>query len=241
MPPEIRHRIYGLVLAIDGPIHPSPGPPSSAPRRKDSHIDDTQQSALCLLQVNQQIHNEAFALFYHCNTFEFYYPTQLSAFVMSLSPPRQISVRSITLHYQNRTIGGIEIIDLTISLLRQLSGLRRLHIIGRGDLVSDATLSPYRLRHSNPVAMPGMRALFSLRGISDIKVRDTEIESELRSIKEKNPNLQFEPGSPGFYFVSLEKIIAHFNAALVEAQAGNVNQKMLDDNKWHMKEPYPTV
>lgn len=41
-------------------------------------------SALSLLAVNKQVNSEAFGIFYYFNAFEFYYPTQLHAFLLSI-------------------------------------------------------------------------------------------------------------------------------------------------------------
>ena len=86
LPPEIRNRIYNLLLCIPGRIHPSTQKPSST-RKKNGRqkvSTPTPESALSLLAVNKQINDEAFGVFYHCNAFEFYYPTQLHAFLLSI-------------------------------------------------------------------------------------------------------------------------------------------------------------
>lgn len=247
LPAEIRNRIYGLVLEINGPVHPSRKAPSSATRGKtvQDKISHVLKSSLNLLAVNRQIHDEAVGIFYHANHLEFYYPAQLHAFLLSLSPLRQSFIRNITLHYYNNKSGGIDLIDLTLPLLKQLTGLRRFHLLFNKDLTNRLystrylSASPYNVLKANPTTLPGVKFLFTLRGVTDIKLRDTALDSALEDIRERERKPDFTQNLKDRWYIKLERIFEHLNAALVDAQAGRVNRKLLDDDEWHLKEVFP--
>lgn len=82
-----------------------------------------------MLVACKQIHDEALGIFYGENAFEFYYPTQLSAFLLTLGSQRLSCIRDITIYYDNIKSGGIDIAELSFPMLKQLSSLRRLHIL----------------------------------------------------------------------------------------------------------------
>ena len=135
-PPEIRNHIYRLLLCVPGPLHPSTKPPSSAPRKNQSRVERrASESSLSLLAVSRLIYDEALGIFYGENAFEFYFPTQLSAFLLSLGPQRLRCIRDITIYYQNNKSGGIDIVELIFPTLKQLPSLRRLHILLRHELL----------------------------------------------------------------------------------------------------------
>jgi hypothetical protein len=236
--------VYGLLLQVDGPIHPTTDTPSSAPKAHARRRNEVQkfESALSILAVNRQINDETVGMFYHENQFEFYYPTQLHAFLLSLSAHRQAALRDITLHYYNTKVGGINLTDLTFPLLEQLTGLRRLHIIANKEFSVRYTYQ-YHLDNANPVMIPGMRTLFDLRGITNLKVRDTFLERQIEDLKKEGKHgkhISHSPGTCSHYFTELEKIMEFFNQALADAQTGKVNKALLDDKDWHTKKPFPT-
>lgn len=199
-----------------------------------------------LLAVNRQTHSEAVGIFYDANSFEFWYPTQLHAFLLSLGPQRQSFIRDITLWYSNTKSGGIDLVDLTFPLLQTLPGLRRLHVLFDGTLRKRLCQRywptvRYTVANANPAMLPGIRFLFRLRRISDIKLRDTDLEKELEKLKEDKAYPEFPSGSKSDCLMKLERILEHFNTALSEAQNGKVNKKMLDDDDWHLKDVFPTM
>ncbi|KAK3707594.1 hypothetical protein LTR37_012089 [Vermiconidia calcicola] len=246
-PPEIRNRIYGFVLELDGTVHPSTAPPSSEFRKnsvlKGKLIES--MSVLRLLEVSRQIHDEAHGIFYSGNAFEFQYPTHLHAFVLSLGPQRQNCIRDITLHYYNSKLHGIELADLTFPVLQQIKNIRRLHIL------LDETFGMHRKKTSqfysqiysraNPGALPGIKSLFALRGISDIRVRDTNVEKTVEKLKADKQWPNFPARTHDNSCVQISRMLEHFNAALAGAQLGKVNRRLLEDDKWHMKDEFPKL
>jgi hypothetical protein len=199
---------------------------------------------LAILAVNRQIHDEASGIFYHDNSFEFYYPTQLHAFIVSLSAQRQASLRSLTVHYFNISCGGIDIVGLTFATLKTLSGLKCLHVMlqsrgygrnwwnDKGDVYTSS---------ANPAELPGIKVLFELRGLTDIRVRDPYIEKELEEAKKDSKYPNFPAGTYFHCYVEIEPILQHFNAALRDAQKGRINKKLLEDRTWPWKKPFPTI
>lgn len=129
LPAELRNRIYALLLKTDGPIHPSTKPPSSIPKGKSRKSSVDPGSGLTILGVNQQIYNEAYGIFYDSNTFEFYYPIQLQAFILSLGQQRLAMIRDVTVQYHNIKSGGVDLAEVSLPMLKQLTGLRKLQIV----------------------------------------------------------------------------------------------------------------
>ena len=206
------------------------------------------ESALSLLAVNKQIYNEAFGVFYHCNAFEFYYPTQLHAFLLSLGPERQSCVRDLTVHYYSTKVGGIDLAELTFPMLKQLSGLRRLQIILvdcglRKTIRSNYFLgsSGWNINKANPLLFPGIKTLFSLRGLTEIGVRFPHLETEFEEGKKDKEHPNFAPKSKKACVVKLTNALEHLNQALADAQTGKVNKKLLEDSEWHLKDVFPVM
>lgn len=249
LPAELRTRIYNIVLSVSGPIHPSTDRPSSTPKKTKNKIITTSapQSALSLLAVNRQINDEAFGIFYHCNSFEFFFPTQLHAFILSLTPDRLVNLRDVTVYYHNAKSGGIDLAELTFPALKQLSGLRRLHVILRRELTIEirrsrwwlSNNSGWRIQKANPMLLPGIKVLLSLRGIRDIKIRDLELERDLEEAKKDKEYPKFSEQSRKACIVQVSAALDYFNKALADAQQGNVDRQLFDDSEWHMKVPIP--
>lgn len=252
LPPELRNRIYDLVLRIPGLIHPSTKSATTAPKNvKNVKINETKdhESALSLLAVNKQINDEALGVFYNCNSFVFYYPTQLNAFLLSLSPQRQKLIRDLTIYYHNLKCGGIDLVDLTFPMLKQLAGLRKLHIIMISALAETNLRNGWlkwvswrgdcaQTRDANPVKIPGMKHIMQLRGITDIKIRDTAMEKEITVFESSSHTTAPESKKK---ILQLARAYEHFNAALKDMQSGKVNQKLLDDPMWHTRDKFPTM
>ncbi|KAK4958877.1 hypothetical protein LTR10_003674 [Elasticomyces elasticus] len=197
---ELRNHIYELHLRIPGTVQPSTAEPTSASKGASAYNKgNVPESALCLLAVNRQIHDEAAGIFYHCNAFVFHYTLHLHGFILSLGTERLSAVR-------DRYGGG-----------------------------------SYSIKSANPAQMPGMRRLFDLRNITDIKVRDEQLEDQVRAAKEKKKYPKFGAGTENARVVTVDKILQHFNAALAQAQLGNVKYKILDDEKWHLAKVFPSL
>ena len=199
---------------------------------------------MCILAVNKQIFDEAAGIFYHNNSFEFDYPSRFHAFTLSLGTQRLSLLRDITLHYQNNKMGDINSIDLTMPLLRQLHSLRRFHIVFHGDLMNRIKRRlfnrPYDIERANPAELPGMKFLFTLRGITDIKIRDMDLEISLELMKKDKDYPDYVQGTRSYNLVKLHHIVEYFNGALADAQNGKVNKTLLEDDKWHLQDPFPT-
>lgn len=194
---------------------------------------------MSLLVVSREIHDETVGMFYHDNRFEFYFPTQLHAFITSLGPQRLSFLRDITLHYVKVKNGGIDLADLTFPLLKQLTGLRRLHII----LESNGRSWWREMRHnrvdkSNPCEIPGLKVLFDLRGVTDIKVCDPQLERRIQNTTKSPEWPNVEKFTKDWDYIELERILHTFNIAIANAQKGKVCRKMLDDKDWYLKEDF---
>ncbi|KAK4502968.1 hypothetical protein PRZ48_006395 [Zasmidium cellare] len=257
LPPELRNRIYDLILRIPGPIHPSKEAPTTAPRNPDRpkvNESKNHESALNLLLVNKQIHDESVGLFY-ANAFIFYYPAQFHAFFLGIGEQRTKLIRDLTIDYHNLKCGGIDMIDLTFPLLKQLPGLRRLHVIMKSQL-HETTLrqgwlkssggwrsqSNLNLKGANPNSIPGIKHLFELRGVTDIKIRDLQLEKKATEA-EKQPGYpdDFPRHTDNWVVMQLCRVYEHFNKALAAAQEGDINKELLTDEDWHTKEDFPPV
>ena len=198
--------------------------------------------------VNKQINDEAFGIFYHDNAFEFYYPTQLHAFLLSLGSQRQSCIQDITLYYHNVKSGGVNLADLTFPMLKQLPSLRKLHVLLRHELENEIRLKRwwmggggYRIAKANPGLLPGIRALFSLRGITDIKLRDLDLEKRLGVAKKDMQYPNFGKETNHGCVVKLTQALEHFNVVLLDVQTGKVNKKLLEDNQWQTWDIFPTL
>ncbi|RMY97354.1 hypothetical protein D0862_08110 [Hortaea werneckii] len=219
--PELRNRIYDLLLRLDGPIFPSPKEPNSASRNCRTLGTDRSSSVLNILAVNRQIHHEAVGIFYCQNAFIFHHILHLHGFIQRLG----------TLH-------------LTFDLLKSLTGLRKLEIIMAYELVTRGEWhrhagTPPLLKISNPCLLPGMKLLFELRGIANIIVRDDGVDYVHEMYQESSysglhPNKLRSAAK-------LVRIMKHFNTALQQAQTGRVNRALLEDKRWQMRDKFPEL
>lgn len=188
------------------------------------------ESALSIVATNKQINKEAFGIFYNCNEFEFYYPTQLSAFILSLSSDRLSCVRDITVHYYTYSLGGINLAEITFPLLKQLSGLRKLHVLVDTRL---SVLAPHcrwsdpaksDIQTAKPLWLPGISMLFALRGLTHIKVRYPAVEKELDEMKSNKRYPTFPDKSMEHYIMMVARALDYFNGMLAKAQTGDVDK-----------------
>lgn len=196
-------------------------------------------------------------VYYHCNSFVFHYPVQLTAFLIAIGPARKKMIRDITLYYHNVKLGGVELIDLTFPLLTQLPGLKKLHILmmahlGESNLRRGWIQQPWRsqwrtpvsdvsIYGTNPALIPGMKTLFQLRNLTDVKVRDLALEKMLEDLEQDKAFPDFPRNGTSANVVRLSKAFEHFNAALADAQLGIVNEKLFEDNEWQRWDVFPTI
>ncbi|KAK4545967.1 hypothetical protein LTR36_002531 [Oleoguttula mirabilis] len=243
--PELRNIVYDMLLRIPGQISPSPKSPTSAPKKHDPN-STVPSSALSLLAVNRQIHDEAVGIFYHHNAWLFHYSLHLHGFLQSLGPQRQSFLRDITVHYADLKSGGMSMVELTFALLKKLTGLKRLEVVLHGELARKITCrywwSGYsNIHHANPAMIPGMKALFDLRGVEDIQIRDLILENSLEDAKKSKEYPTFNPNTAKANTITISRALEHFNAALSEAQHGRVNRELLEDNMWQTQDEFPTL
>ncbi|RMZ16180.1 hypothetical protein D0860_01199 [Hortaea werneckii] len=215
--PELRNRIYDLLLRFDSPF---------------------------ILAVNRQIHDEAAGIFYYHNAFAFHHILHLHGFVQHLGSLRRSMMTDITVHYENFQRGGISLVDLTFDLLTSLTGLQKLEIIMNYQLFTQTEWfrycgSPELLRRANPCLIPGMKTLFNLRGVTNISVRDVALEHKYVSARRLS-----DSGGSVEELRNAEKltsVMAHFNAALQQAQSGRVNHTLLEDKRWQVRDKFPEL
>lgn len=243
--PELRNRIYDLLLRFDSPLSPSPNESTSASSIRRKLGTDRPASVLSILAVNRQIHDEAVGIFYYHNAFVFHHMLHLHGFIQRLGSLRRSMITNITVHYEDFRRGGISLVDLTFDLLKSLNGLRKLEVIMTYQLFTETQWyrysgSPELLRKANPCLIPGMNTLFTLRGLSSIKIRDTSLEHRYNSAKgQLNPTV-FDTKRL-HNAEKLTQVMEHFNAALQQAQTGKVNHALLEDKRWQMRDKLPEL
>ena len=174
--------------------------------------------------MNRQIYDEALGIFYNSNSFAFTHQAQLQAFLLSIGLERQKYVKDIMVDYHFTLCGGIHIDDLTFPILKQLPRLRRLHIRFHGT----SCWRRWSLCDSrwieDPMELPGMRYLFTVRGITDLKVRDVNLEQRLEHLKDRAPTDDL---------IKMSRMLKQLNVALAEAQEGRVEKAFLTGKDWY--------
>ncbi|KAI7246161.1 hypothetical protein KC343_g7820 [Hortaea werneckii] len=241
--PELRNRIYDLLLRLDSPITPSPKEPSSASCRALG--TDRTASALSILAVNRQIHDEAVGIFYHNNAFVFHHILHLNGFIQRLGSVRRSMIADITVYYEDFQRGGISLVDLTFDLLKSLTGLRKLEIIMSYQLITCRdwvryASKPKLLKKANPCLLPGMKLLFELRGITNINVRDDGV-TEIHEMSTPQKGNNFTAQKDLRNAEKLTQVMEHFDTALQQAQTGRINHALLEDKRWQMRDKFPEL
>lgn len=260
LPAELRNRVYHYLLRFEGTLNPSKRTPTSSVaadmyrkstadtpemskkgKQKPTSKDESNASALSLLAVNCQIHDQALGIFYNLNDFIFYWPTQLQGFLSALGPKRRRLLRSITLWHRNHREGGTDTIDFPLEMLRSLDGLRELTLILPYGVVSDA-YNITRPRITNPGLIPGVRTLSSMRGLLSVRIRDMALEKNRENTRKRYDTATDELE----YRAKLEKgekALAHLNKALLLAQSGKVMnmEELLKDNDWQNNSRFPKL
>ena len=191
LPPELRNYIYSMLLVFDGPTYPVSGKPISVTTqtkymRRDK-IDEipVPPSALEILLVNHQVHDEAHGIFYKENSLVFSAPKDLFSFTLSLGDSRLASVREVTCFYeevfssaQSRSKAD-RTMKSALGLVPRFKNLRKLHLCIRYRYINIFWLhhlSSEEYDLTDLATLPGVDALFTLRNIQDIKVRDLDLE-----------------------------------------------------------------
>ncbi|TKA70508.1 hypothetical protein B0A55_07280 [Friedmanniomyces simplex] len=99
-------------------------------------------------------------------------------------------------------------------------------------------------RSANPARLSGMMALLNLRGLTSIKVRDSVLEDLFQVVKKDPayPNFANDPvEAKSHYVVKVVKALQYFNAVLAEAQSGDVQDEIFEDDEWHMGDNFPPL
>jgi hypothetical protein len=192
-------------------------------------------SALAILGTNHEIYKEASSIFYQ-NDFVFSYPTHLQAFTLSLEPERLQAISSLTLFYKDHNEGGIHTMDITMKLLRRMSGLKKFHLLVEKHLAKRLQRTWRLLAETTPSEIHGVSILFSLRGLTDILVRDLELEDVYPKTA-----LPTHHGPPRGDFEHKVQMLKHFNHGLALAQQGVVVEELYEDDSWPYQDEWPSL
>lgn len=241
LPPELRNSVYALLLVQRGAMCPGPGEPTSITSVHHSKRASISipYSALSILCVNRQINREAYSLFYQDNDFVLFNPMQLQRFVLSLGYERLECIRSMTFFYKKGAIaeGGLTTMDVTLSMLRLLKNLRKLHILIPIPTEVDhpTTHLPVseilRQPEANPAKLPGARTLLTFRNLTDIKdFPPITIEDYTSLSPEKAAAI-----------LNMGQAFEHFSYGLRLAQTGRVCHELYDRKDWMEDMRWPAL
>lgn len=231
LPPELRNKIYSLLLVFPGVTYPKVDKPTSVtcqfPYLRFIERDSIAvlHSALAILQTNRLVHNEAAALFYRKNDLVFSYPAHLQDFIQSLERDRLESVSSLTLFHKNHIEGGISTMATTLKLIRRMRGLKKFHLLVEYHLVNGPQWRGAPLGERCVSRIQGIAVLFTLRGISDIKVRDLDLEDRMQKFVDRGETINET-------IKELAQVLKHFNHGLALAQKGIVVKELFDCEMW---------
>jgi hypothetical protein len=235
--------IYELLLIFPGPTYPISGLPTSV-KSQHVHMREAQRnavlvpkSALEILCINRQIHNEAKKLFYLDNDFVFSRSAHLQSFLFTLGDGRLESLRSVTIFHidYNPDIDTKNKRDLKDSflILRRLPGLRKFH------LLIDFHSRDYPFHKQNPAyqdptypaSLPHIEGLFKLRNVPDIACRHIPAEDW-----KNNPASQTPPEKD-----DMSSSYRHFTFGLQLAQKGLVHSELYSKGDWSHHDLWPVL
>ncbi|KAI9700090.1 MAG: hypothetical protein M1836_002624 [Candelina mexicana] len=172
LPPELRQNIYILHMSVEGPIIPMNAIPTSGyhcaiagrhdPRRKPGPVPP---SRLALLQVSRQIYNEALTYFYSRNQMWLTSEVHLCHFLDGIGPDRAQYLTSIAFWWGVRGYSR----SMGVPEFDRLATLKRLR---KFQLVFDNITDCENVAKCNIGDLPGMDMLRSIRGLSELTVKD---------------------------------------------------------------------
>lgn len=242
LPPEIRNEIYGHMLTFPGATYPSDSTPTSVaslykykPQAERDSIP-IPHSALDILRVNRQVHDEAHKIFYSQNDLVFSRPVHLQDFMLSLGDGRLDTIRKVTLFYDNNNDRFHEsraITEATLLTLRLLRGLQELHLLVGEKTTRDGFLTWFSrgaFGNEYPGSFPGVRLLFAFRNLTSITMRYLPAE-----------DFASRPGSESQRAEQQVAIFKHFSRGLQMAQQGSVVRELYIDRDWHKKGMWPAL
>jgi hypothetical protein len=261
LPPELRSMIYSMHLVFPGPTYPLDGKPVSYTSRvKNVRFSQRDaipipRSALDILRVSKQVHAEAHELFYQ-NDLVFSTPPELSGFLASLSDERLCCLRNLTLFYDDDSLVSVTdgefVVDgdmgLILPFLRYLKGLRKFHLLLRFrniDVYEDRLPSDF----IDPVDVSRLKdakALLALRGVTDLTVRDLDLDLAELICQDEMPDNHKNWTEP--HYIKTHDVISrqtaalrHFNHGLRLAQTGVVVRELYTEKDWREEVSWPAL
>lgn len=223
-----------MLFVHSGVTYPKIGDPTSFASKdryqRNAKRDHStfQHSALELLRANRQIYNEAYKLFYHENDLTFSDATHLQSFIFSLGVERLNCLRSVILFCEpDANRDDASVMSATLASLRLVRSLQKLQILLLGCTEkSDTTIL------TQPSLLPGLKMLFTFRGLVDIRIRNLMAEDVLNDR---------EPGDKD-HAKDETAVYRHLNYGLKLAQKGIVNPELFsDDKEWDLAETWPSL
>lgn len=233
LPAELRNTIYDILLVIPGTTFPVTESLTTSKYRKRT----VPESALNILCDTRQIHREAYAHFYSQNHLAFATPVFLQTFLLNLGHAKLDSLQDLTFFYdqQHNSYQWRDVLspmDLILSMVRSMRGLRKLHIILRGPPKDHLTVREIRhLPNVHPPFIPGAKALFSLRNLTEFKIHNPFPAKHYRA---DGPEVARD-------LEQVDAAFKHFNHGLRLAQRGQVVFELYEDADWDCREYWPVV
>lgn len=246
--------IYGMLLLFPGPTYPLAEKPLSVTSRfkfqKHTKRDavPVPRSALEVLLVNKQIHEEAHKIFYQ-NDLVFSSPVEIQDFMCSFGDARFESLRSLTLFCVedsvtvNKDSGVVDTgLGAILLLMRRLKGLQKLRL-----LLRFRRICMYHQNFANSFVdrvdvsrLKDAKTLFTLRGVADIMVQDLDLVKF-----EENCSGPYRNGSRDNHarecIARQAAALRHFNYGLQLAQSGVVVRELYTVEGWRNKETWPVL
>jgi hypothetical protein len=259
LPPELRNMIYSMLLLFSGPTYPVAGKPLSVTsrckfkRRAGREALPVPLSALNILLVNKQIHDETHKLFYQ-NDLVFSRPTEMIDFMCSLGDARLDCLRSLTLFCKDSSedVNEDERVTETglgsnLLVIRRLRGLQKLHLLLRFRNIS-LQKAVTTMSFIDPVDVSQLkdaRMLFTLRGVVDIMIHDfdlTKVEGRCdRALASQTEVVPPRYSHAKKCIVRQKAALRHFNHGLQLAQKGVVVRELYTEEDWRDKETWPVL
>jgi hypothetical protein len=193
-------------------------------------------SVLSILQTNRQIHNEAVGMFYRQNDLVFSYPSHMQDFVQSLERDRLEALTSLTLFHKNHSEGGMSTMATTLKILRRLRGLKKFHLLIEQHMIANPPWHSTQLAKRCVTRIQGIAVLFTLRGITNIKLRDLDLEDRINQVGKHTASSQVD----NVTIKDAAQILKHLNHGLVLAQGGTVVEELCDDH-WYFRDKWPVL
>jgi hypothetical protein len=126
----------------------------------------------------------------------------------------------------------------TLKMLRRMRGLKKFHLLVEHHLIHNTWWSMTDVRDRCVTRLQGIPVLFTLRGISDIKVRDLNLEDRFDELNEKGTD---QAGSDAKLIRELVEMLKHFNYGLALAQTGNIVKELYGAHWWYLNQEWPAL